>query len=309
MIYDLIIVGGGPGGAAAGVYAARKRIKSLLITKDWGGQSNVSVEIQNWIGVVSMSGHEMMKKIEEHVKAYADNILAFDEGSLVAKISQKNPIFDLETDKGKKYQAKSIIVVSGSRRRKLDAPGSKEFEGKGVVYCASCDAPLFKDKEVAVVGGGNAGFESAQQLLAYAAKIYILEYGEDFKADEVTRENVMKDKRVVPITMAEITEIKGNKLVNALSYKNRKTGENKELSVQGVFVEIGSIPNSDFVKGLVELNKHGEIAIDHKTCRTSVEGIWAAGDVTDSPYKQNNISMGDAVKALEDLYVWLQKNK
>ncbi|MEK7519588.1 MAG: FAD-dependent oxidoreductase, partial [Patescibacteria group bacterium] len=301
--------GGGPAGGAAAVYAARKKIKSLLITKDWGGQSNVSLDVQNWIGIISMSGLELAKRVEEHVKAYAKDVLEFDEGSLATKINKKDSLFEIETDNGKKYQTKSILLASGSYRRKLEVKGAKEFEHKGIVYCASCDAPLFRDKEVAVIGGGNAGFETAQQLLAWATKVYILERGEEFRADPVTQEIVLKDKKVFPLRTAELLEIKGDKFVKGLVYRDQKEGKERAVAVEGIFVEIGSLPNSDFIKGLVELNKWGEVVIDHKTGKTSAEGIWAAGDVTDQPYKQNNISMGDAVKALEDLYLWLQKKK
>ena len=316
MTYDLIIIGGGPAAAAAGVYAARKKIKSLLITKDWGGQSKVSSDVQNWIGTKNISGFELAKQIEEHVKAYAEDVLDFDEGSLVVKVSQientsdkEGLLFEIETDKGKKYQTRTIIVASGARRRKLNILGADKFEGKGVVYCASCDAPLFKDKEVAVIGSGNAGLESAQQLLAYCPKIYVLEFQDEFTGDPITREILFKNEKIIPIASAEIIEIKGDNFVSSLVYKDRKTSEEKEIKIQGVFVEIGSLPNNDFIKDLVETNKDGEIIIEHKTGRTSIDGIWAAGDVTDQPYKQNNISMGDAVKALEDLYIWLQKKK
>jgi len=315
-MYDFIIIGGGPAGAAAGVYAARKRIKSLLITESWGGQSEVSPDVQNWVGIVSISGFDLAKRIEEHVKAYADDVLEFDEGSRVVEVKEvipasqaDGPKFEIKTDKGKIYESRALVITSGGRRRKLNIPGAENFESKGIVYCASCDAPLFKGKEVVVIGGGNAGFETAQQLLSYATKITILEYGEEFKGDPVTREAVLKDQRVTPITMAEAIEVKGEQFVTGLVYKDRKNGETHELPVGGVFVEIGSIPNTEFVKGLVEMNKYGEITIDHKTARTSREGIWAAGDATDQPYKQNNISMGDAVKALEDVYLWLQKRK
>ena len=314
MVYDLIIIGGGPAAVAAGVYAARKRIKSLIICKDWGGQSKVSAEVQNFIGIKSLPGTELAERLEEHVKAYADDVLDFDEGSLAVKITktadfEKSKLFEVETDKNKKYQAKSLIITAGSTRKRLDIPGAAEFDGKGIVYCASCDAPLFHDKEVAVIGGGNAGLESAQQLLEYCPKVYILEYADEFKGDPVTRDKVFSSEKVAPIASAETVEIKGDKFVESLIYKDRKTGEEKEIKVQGVFVEIGSFPNSGFVGDLVEQNKYGEIVIDHKTGRTSLEGIWAAGDVTDQPYKQNNISMGDAVKAVEDLYLWLQKQK
>ena len=316
MFYDLIIIGGGPAGAAAGVYASRKKIKSLIIVKDWGGQSRVSPDVQNWIGTKSISGPELAKNLEEHLKTYAGDVLDFDEGSLVKGVSQLKklsltnlPLFEVETDKNKKYQTHSIIVASGARRRKLEARGAQNFEGRGVVYCASCDAPLFKNKEVAVIGGGNAGLESAQQLLSYASKIYILEYKEEFSGDPVTCEALLKDKKIIPILNAKVLEVLGDKFVKGLTYQNRKTGEKKEIKVQGIFVEIGSLPNADFIKDLVKINQQGEIVIDHRNCRTSLEGIWAAGDVTDQPYKQNNISVGEAIKALEDLYLWLQKKK
>lgn len=314
--YELIIIGGGPAGAAAGVYAARKRIKSLLIADEYGGQSMVSPDVQNWIGIVSLSGIELAKKLEEHLKAYAQGVLEFKENVKVAKVFQLKktsekggPVFEVETDKGEKCEARAVIVASGARRRKLNVKGAEEFDNKGIVYCASCDAPLFKDQDVVVIGGGNAGLEAAEQLIAYAKSIYILELGPKFKGDEITQKRVFANPKVTPIENAKTLEIKGDNFVSGLLYKDTKTGEEKELAVEGVFVEIGSIPNTDFVKGFLKLNEYGEIVIDHKNSRTSVEGIWAAGDVTDQPYKQNNISMGDAVKALEDAYVWLQGGK
>lgn len=315
MIYDLIIVGGGPAAVAAGVYAARKRIKSLIIARDWGGQSKASTEVQNFIGIKAISGSELAERLEEHVKAYAENVLDFDEGSLVTKIlkvdnfDNDNPIFVVETDKGKRYEARTLMITAGASRKRLNVPGAEEFDGRGVVYCASCDAPLFRDRTVAVIGGGNAGLESAQQLLEYCPKVYILEYMDEIKGDELTKNKILESGRVEIITSAEVTEIKGGKFVEKLFYKDRKTNEVKDIAVQGIFVEIGSIPNSDFTKGLIEHNKYGEIVVDHKNGQTLQNGIWAAGDVTDQPYKQNNISMGDAIKALEDLYLWLQRQK
>ncbi len=314
--YDLIIVGGGPSGVASGVYAARKRIKTLLITESFGGQSTDSVDIQNWIGIVSMTGVELAERLENHLKAYSDDVLELKSRVKVTTITQLKkageeggPLFEVETDDNKKYQARIVIFALGSRRRKLQVKGSDKFEHKGIVYCASCDAPLFRDRDVAVVGGGNAGVEAAEQLIAYAKSIHIFELGPEFRADKLTQERVFKDPKVTAHTNAETLEIKGDRMVSALVWKDKKSGEIQEIPVQGVFVEIGSIPNTEMLKGLVEMNKYGEIVIDHKTSRTSVEGIWAAGDATDQPYKQNNISMGDAVKALEDAYLYLQKIK
>lgn len=315
-MYELIIVGGGPAGVAAGVYAARKRIKTLLLTESFGGQSTDSAEIQNWIGIVSMSGVELAERLEKHLQAYSDDVLELKSRVNVTKITQLKkagekggPLFEVETDDGKKYQSRVIIFALGSRRRKLQVKGAEQFEHKGIVYCASCDSPLFRDRDVAVVGGGNAGVEAAEQLIAYAKSIHIFELGPEFRADKLTRDRVFKNPKVTPHTNAETIEIKGGNMVSGLVWKDKNTGKTQEIPVQGVFVEIGSIPNTEPLKGLVEMNKYGEIVIDHKNSRTSVEGIWAAGDASDQPYKQNNISMGDAVKALEDAYLYLQKLK
>ena len=315
-MYELIIVGGGPAGAAAGVYAARKRIKTLLITESFGGQSTDSADIQNWIGIVSMSGVELAERLEKHLQAYSDDVLELKSRVKVTKIIQLKkageeggPIFEVETDDGNKFQTRIIIFALGSRRRKLQVKGADEFEHKGIVYCASCDAPLFRDRDVAVVGGGNAGVEAAEQLIAYAKSIHIFELGPEFRADKLTQERVFKDPKVTAHINAETLEIKGDNMVSGLVWRDKESGKAQEIPVQGVFVEIGSIPNIEPLKGLVEMNKYGEIVIDHKNSRTSVEGIWAAGDATDQPYKQNNISMGDAVKALEDAYLYLQKLK
>lgn len=305
MIYDLLIVGGGPAGVAAGVYAARKRIPSLLLTKEWGGQSVVSPDIQNWIGTVSVSGSGLAKMLEDHVRAYADDILDIEENIAKSISKSKRGTFIIDTENGTKYEGKAVLVCSGSRRRKLKVSGAEEFDNKGISYCASCDAPLFRDKDVVVVGGGNAGFEAALQLLSYANSVTLLEQGDEFKADPVTVEKVLKNPKMKALTGVEVVEIKGDAFVSSIVYK--KDGE-QELKVGGVFISIGAIPNSDFVKDLIDFNNYGEIIVDHKTQRSSLLGIWAAGDVTDVLYKQNNISCGDAVKALEDIYLWLQKN-
>src|SRR3989344_126591 len=307
MQYELVIVGGGPGAVAAGIYAARKKIKSMLVADSFGGQSIVSAHIQNWIGVPSFSGLEMAEVLEKHLRMYAGDVLEIKTGVMVQKIEKNSSGFKVTTDENKSYETKAIILVSGSRRRKLTVPGAEQFDGKGVVYCATCDAPLFNGKEVAVIGGGNAGLESAEQLLEHATKVYIVNRSEEFRGDPVTRERIFKSPKLVPIVNADIQEVKGDKFVSGLVYKDSKTGEVKEIPVQGIFVEIGSVPNSAMVKDLVQLTPAGDVVIDHKTARTSVEGIWAAGDVTDQPYKQNNISMGDSVKALEDCYLWLRK--
>lgn len=309
MTYNLIIIGGGPGGVAAGVYAARKKIKTLVITESFGGQSMVSADIQNWIGAKSISGFDLAKNLEEHLRGYGEIEIRSPE--LVNAVKEKEGGgFTVETDKSTLFETKTIILTSGSRRRKLNIPGEKEFEGRGVAYCATCDAPLFAGKTVAVVGGGNAGLEAVVDLFPYADKIYLLEYGGALKGDPVTQERVKNGSKPVEIIFNAQTEaVLGEKFVSGLRYKDRISGETKELALDGVFVEIGAVPNSEMVKGLVEMNAHGEVIIDSKTGKTSREGIWAAGDVTDDPFKQNNISAGDAVKAALSCYQFLLENR
>lgn len=303
MVYDLIIVGGGPAGVAAGVYAARKKLKTLLITESIGGQSEVSAEIQNWIGTVSVSGFELAQMFEKHIRAQETIEIKIPEKA--KRVRKEGNEFGVETESGNTYKGRALIVASGARRRKLGVPGEEEFNGKGVSYCSTCDAPVFQGKDVAVVGGGNAGLEAVVDLLSYAAGIYLLEYGDILKGDPVTLERIKKEDKVEIITNAQTVRMEGEKFLSGLVYKNRKTEEEKKLDVGGVFVEIGSVPNSEVVQDLVERNKHGEIIIDHKTAATSVRGIWAAGDVTDEIFKQNNISAGDAVKAALDAYSYL----
>ena len=216
--------------------------------------------------------------------------------------------FKVETDAGATYAGKAIILTAGARRRKLGVPGEEKFEGKGVAYCSTCDAPLFSDKRVAVVGGGNAGLEAAQDLFPYASEVYLMESGETLKGDPVTQEEIKKNPKLKEIVLnAQALEILGDAMVSGVKYKDRKTGEEKMLEVEGVFVEIGSVPNSEMVKDLVERDSRGQVIIDSKHASTSRPGIFAAGDITDDPYKQNNISVGDAVKAALAAYAYVQK--
>lgn len=303
MIYDLIIIGGGPAGAAAGVYSARKKLKTLLITEEWGGQSNVSSSIENWIGTVVISGFELAQALERHVRAQEGiEIVSSDKVSEALEISGG---YEIKTENGKSYQTKTLIVASGGRRRRLGIPGEDKFDGKGVAYCSTCDAPIFKNKDVAVVGGGNAGLEAVIDLFPYAAKIYVINRGSGLTGDPLTQEEVKKSQKVTIINNAEIQEILGNQFVTGIKYLDKTNSGIKELALGGVFVEIGSVPNSEFIKKLVTTNKAGEIIIDHKTGATSRAGIFAAGDVTDEIYKQNNISAGDAVAAALSAYNYL----
>jgi alkyl hydroperoxide reductase subunit F len=310
MMYDLAIIGGGPAGAAGAVYAARKRLKTVFITKDWLGQSNVSEKIENWVGTVAISGFELSQSLEKHAKAYAKDVVDFKEGEFAVQIEQKRDgsqknTFTITSNKGS-YEARAILIASGSSRRKLDVPGADVFEHKGLTYCATCDGPLYDGQDVVVVGGGNAGFESAAQLLAYCKSVTLLSRSE-FKADPGTVEAVSKNPKFKGVQFAVPKEVKGDKFVTSFIYTDATTHTDVELKTTGVFVEIGSVPNTGFVKDLVTLD-HGNIIVDARNQRASVEGIWAAGDVTDGLYHQNNIAAGDATKAIEDIYVWLQKN-
>jgi alkyl hydroperoxide reductase subunit F len=306
-MYELIIIGGGPAGTAATVYAARKQLKTLLIAEEFGGQSSVSTEIYNWIGDKAISGYDLAKKFEEHVRDYEkDDTLDIIKGSRVTALEKIDGGFQITTNKDESFSTKTILVASGSSRRKLDVPGAAEFEHKGVVYCASCDGPLFADMDVAVIGGGNAGFESAAQLLAYAKSVTLLHRRDEYKADEITVEKVLKDPKMTGLTNVEPTKVEGDGMVSKLYYKEMETNEEKSIDVQGIFVEIGQIPNTGFIKGLVELDEFNLIKVDPHTQRSSLDGIWAAGDATNGFYHQNNIAAGDAVKATENLYLYLR---
>jgi NADH-dependent peroxiredoxin subunit F len=304
-MYDLIIIGGGPAGTAAGVYASRKRLKTLLITEEFGGQSSVSEEVQNWIGTVSISGQKLAEALKAHLKAYANDIVDIIEGEKVISVEKSGDNFVIKTKSGKEYSAKTALVAAGSTRRKLEVTGAKEFDQKGLTYCASCDGPLFRDMDVAVIGGGNAGFETAAQLLAYTKSVTLLCRRDECKADPVTIKTLAQNPKMKILTNADTVEILGDKFVTGLKYNDKKTGDEHKLAVSGIFVEIGLIPSTDLVKDIVKLDEYNRIIVNPRNQRTSVEGVWAAGDSTDGLYHQNNIAAGDAVKALEDIYYHL----
>lgn len=304
-MFDLIIIGGGPGGAAAGVYAARKRLKTLLITAEFGGQSVVSSDIQNWIGTKTISGAELAESFKQHVLAYADDVLEVKEGERVTDIKKTADTFTVTTDSGASYESRTVLVSAGSSRKKIDVKGAKEFENRGITYCATCDGPLFAGKDVAVIGGGNAGFESAAQLMAYCKSVTVIHKNEAFKADPVTIEKVLAHDNVTGILNADLQEVYGDTFVKGLTYTDRQSGEVRDIQVSGVFVEIGQIPNTSFAKDIVDLDAYGRVVIDPWTQKTSLPGIWASGDCTTGLYHQNNIAAGDAVRALEDIYVTL----
>lgn len=307
---DLIIIGGGPAGVAAGVYAARKRLSTILIAEEVGGQSVVSEGIENWVGTSKISGADLAKSFKEHLEALKGDIVEMRIGERVERLEKSGEGFVVKTNKGE-YQARAVLIASGAGRRKLEVPGAAEHEHKGLTYCASCDGPLFADMDVAVIGGGNAGFETALQLLAYCKSVTLIHKHKEFKADAITIEKAKAYPNMHIITHAEPTEVLGappaGGFVSGLKYLDKDSGEVKELAVTGIFVEAGVIPNTAFAEGLLELDVVKRIKADPRNQRTSVEGIWAAGDCTDELYHQNNIAAGDGVKALEDIYLWVKK--
>jgi len=305
---DLLILGGGPAGVAAGVYAARKRLTATLITEEIGGQSVVSDGIENWIGTVKISGADLAKNLKEHVHAYKGDFLEIIEGQRVSMLSKIGGGFEVATNDGKTFSARAVLIATGASRRKLDIPGADQFENKGLTYCASCDGPLYADTEVAVVGGGNAGLETAMQLLAYCKSVTLIHRHKEFKGDKITIEKLLAHPNFKPIYNAFPTEVHGEKFVNGLSVEDKETGAITKIDVEGVFVEIGVMPNTDFAKDVVTLDSVGRVVTNAKDQTTSCEGVWAAGDCTDELYHQNNIAAGDAVKALEDIYQWIKKH-
>lgn len=303
--YDLIIIGGGPAGTAAGVYASRKQLKTLLVTDEWGGQSIVSPDIQNWVGSPHISGTELAESLKTHVETYAGTHVTIQAGVRASDITSSDNLHTVHLSNGESAVARAVLIATGSQRRRLDVPGADTFEHKGVTYCASCDGPMFTGQDVAVIGGGNAGFETAAQLLAYARSVTLLHHGEQFKADPVTVERVLAHEHMTGLTNAETTAVEGEKMVTGLTYTDTVTGESHTLPVTGIFVEIGMIPTTTFAANAVTLDEFNRISIDPWTQKTTTPGIWAAGDCTNVRYHQNNISAGDAVRALEDIYVTL----
>ncbi len=314
-MYDLIILGGGPAGCAGAVYAARKQLKTILITGEFGGQSIVSETIYNWIGTSEIAGAKLGEDLKKHVLYYKGEFLDVVEGEKTANIKKIDGGFTVVSDNGKEYSAKSILIATGSGRRKLTCINADKFENKGITYCASCDGPLFAGQDVVVIGGGNAGFESAMQLLAYCKSVTLLHKNDTFRADEITVEKVLANPKMKAIKNVELLRVDGKKMegtdlefASSLTYKDIPTGEEHTLQTTGIFVEIGQIPNTSFAKDVVEIDKFGKVVVDPMTQMTTTPGIWAAGDCTNGRYHQNNIASGDAVKALEDIYIWIQKN-
>lgn len=305
MIYDLIIIGGGPAGITAGVYAGRQRMKTLLLTKEFGGQmAKKSTEVCNYPGFERISGIELIDRFVEHLKKQESVEINFLE---VGKVEKLENIFTITTTDCQKFQAKTVIVATGADPRPLEAIGEKEFIGKGVSYCVTCDGPIFKDKNIAVIGGGNTGLEAALFMTNYANKIYVLEFGKEVKADEINKSDVEKSDKIEIITNASVKEIKGENFVNSLIYQDNNSKEEKTLEIQGVFVEIGNQPATSLVKGLVDFTKRDEIEINPETFETKTPGLFAAGDNNSGQYKQIVTAAGEGCKTALASYEYIRK--
>jgi len=299
-VFDLIIIGAGPAGITAAIYAARKRIETLIITKDIGGQTALSGDVENYTGYQFISGPELALKFEEHLRKFD---LTLKENEAAQEVKRAANLIRVRSDKGS-YEARAVIIASGKRSRELGVPGEKEFKNKGLTYCATCDAPLFSGKDVAVIGGGNSALDAAIQLIKIAGKIYIIDIAEKLSADMIMQQAARGSPKVTVLNGVSVTAIAGHKMVTAIKIK--KEGKEELLSVQGVFVEIGLNPNSEFAPE-VEKNELGELKVNPHN-QTNIPGIFAAGDVTDVPEKQIVIAAGEGSKACLSAFKYLIMN-
>jgi len=300
-IYDLIIIGAGPAGITAAVYAARKKMDILVITKDIGGQASLSGDVQNYTGYQFISGPELAIKFEEHMRKFNFEIKENEE---VKELIFRKGTFLVKTDRDN-YQTKTAIVASGKRSRELGVTGERKFRNKGLTYCATCDGPLFAGRDVAVIGGGNSALDAALQLIKIANHIYIINFTDNLTGDGIMQEKIRADKKVSIFNNSRVKEILGNAFVQAIKIEEDK--EEKILDVQGIFVEIGLIPNSDFAIDL-EKNERKEIVVNQRN-ETNISGVFAAGDVTNVPEKQIIIAAGEGAKAVLSAFRYLSTRK
>jgi thioredoxin reductase (NADPH) len=302
--YDVIIVGAGIAGLTAALYAARQKLSTLVISADLGGQLLLTNEIQNFPGFMSISGLELIRKVEEQAKTYGAEIL-FDE---VTSIAEQENLFTVKTASGSEFQAEAVVLAFGKSPKEMGVPGEKELKGKGVSYCVICDAPLYRGKKVVLVGWGLHNYENIVRLRDYASKVYWVFPGEKPLEEEELLQEAMSKGNVELVPFSEPVEVKGDKRVQALVVRNKKTGELKTLEVDGVFVEMGYVTKTDFLRGLVQLNEKGEVVVD-KMCRTSKPGIFAAGDVSEMPHKQAVIAAGMGACAALSAYAYVMEKR
>jgi alkyl hydroperoxide reductase subunit F len=293
--YDILIVGGGPAGASAAVYSARKGLRTGIVSERFGGQVMDTLGIENFISVKATEGPKLVTALEEHVKEYDVDIMNLQRAKSIQK-NDENTLFEVELENGGKLKSKSVIVATGARWRELNVPGEKEFKGKGVAYCPHCDGPLFKGKHVAVIGGGNSGVEATIDLANIVGHVTLFEFAPELKADDILQKRLYSLPNVDVILNAQTLEVLGTDKVNSMIYLDRKTNEKKTIPLEGIFIQIGLLPNTDFVKNTVDLSKFGEIIIDSHG-QSSLKGLFAAGDATTVPYKQIIIAMSEGAKA------------
>ncbi|MCM3441870.1 alkyl hydroperoxide reductase subunit F [Metabacillus halosaccharovorans] len=301
--YDVLVVGGGPAGSSAAIYAARKGIRTGIVAERFGGQVLDTMSIENFISVKSTEGPKLVASLEEHVKEYGIDVMNLQR----AKGIEKKDLFVLELENGAVLKSKSVIVSTGARWRNVGVPGEQEFKNKGVAYCPHCDGPLFEGRDVAVIGGGNSGIEAAIDLAGIVKHVTVLEFMPELKADDVLQKRLYSLPNVTVLKNVQTKEITGTDSVNGITYIDRETGEEGHVELQGVFVQIGLVPNTDWLEGIVERNRMGEIIVD-KHGATTVPGLFAAGDCTDSAYNQIIISMGSGATAALGAFDYLIRN-
>ncbi len=303
-MYDIIIVGAGPAGLAAAVYCARKLLKTLVVSKDVGGQAAWSADVENYLGYEFITGVELVEKFREHVGNFD---LDLEEGVTITGIGRKKGDFLVKAEDGRKFEGHALLLASGKEPRKLGVPGEDEYLRRGVTYCATCDAPLFRKKDVAVIGGGNSAMDAAIQLANIANQVYVLALKGTLDCDAVMEQEARKFKNVHFIMNAQTTAIHGGAFVNGLTYRDTLSGEEHDLAVEGVFVEAGQLPATGYLGDFVKRNRWDEIIIDANN-HTSVEGVFAAGDVTSVSEKQIIVAAGEGAKAALIAYTWLLTN-
>jgi NADH-dependent peroxiredoxin subunit F len=293
--FDLLVIGGGPAGAAAAVYAARKGIRTGVVAERFGGQVLDTMSIENFISVQETEGPKLVMALEQHVKQYDVDIMNLQRAESLSL--DENGISQIRLASGATLKSKSVIIATGARWREMNVPGEQEYRGRGVAYCPHCDGPLFKGKRIAVVGGGNSGVEAAIDLAGVVEHVTLLEFGAELRADAVLQKKLYSLPNVVVIKEAQTTSVLGDgQKVSGLQYIDRQSGESHQVDLAGIFVQIGLLPNTDWLKGTLDLSKHGEIEVDNRG-QTSLAGVFAAGDVTTVPFKQIVIAMGDGAKA------------
>ncbi|WAC72615.1 alkyl hydroperoxide reductase subunit F [Roseateles sp. SL47] len=306
--FDVLVVGGGPAGAAAAVYAARKGIRTGVAAERFGGQVNDTLAIENYISVLSTDGPKFAMALESHVKDYGVDVMNLQRADKLVPATTPGGLVEIQLANGASLKSKTVILSTGARWRNVNVPGEEEYKNKGVAYCPHCDGPLFKGKRVAVIGGGNSGVEAAIDLAGLVAHVTLLEFGDQLRADAVLVKKLESLANVTIIKQAQTTEFTGaNGKLNGLNYTDRASGEARRLELEGVFVQIGLVPNTEWLRGVVELSKYGEIIVDAKG-QTSVPGVFAAGDATTVPYKQIIIAAGDGAKAALSAFDHLIRN-